>query len=307
VRPGLALLPLRLFLGVTFVYAGFEKLSDPGFLVEGSGSYIGADLEGFATGTPGGWVLETFALPHPELAGVGVALAEIAIGLLAVTGRFTRVAAAAGLGLNLLLFLTATWHTSPYFLGSDIAFVFAWLPFVLAGAEGQPALDHVPPRAVRLRRRGRLPVPEVGGPVLTRRAAIAQALGFTGALTAALAGLGVLARGELPARAAGPVAAAPPEPIALAADLAPGRALTFTSPVDGTAGLLIRQADGTLAALGATCTHAGCDVVWRDGRVICPCHRSTFDLRTGAPQRGPATEPLPVLAVFERDGEIHVS
>jgi uncharacterized membrane protein YphA (DoxX/SURF4 family) len=34
--PGLALLPLRLFLGVTFVYAGVETLADPGFLVAGS-------------------------------------------------------------------------------------------------------------------------------------------------------------------------------------------------------------------------------------------------------------------------------
>jgi nitrite reductase/ring-hydroxylating ferredoxin subunit len=48
-------------------------------------------------------------------------------------------------------------------------------------------------------------------------------------------------------------------------------------------------------------------VVWRNGRVLCPCHRSTFDLRTGEPQRGPATEPLPVLAVTERDGKIVLS
>jgi thiosulfate dehydrogenase (quinone) large subunit len=77
-----------------------------------------------------------------------------------------------------VLFLTATWHTGPYFLGSDIVFVFAWLPLVLAGAEGQPALDHVQARALRLRRRGRVPVPAVGGPVLTRRAAIARRSGL---------------------------------------------------------------------------------------------------------------------------------
>ena len=32
IAPGLALFPLRLFLGGTFVYAGIQKLSDPGFL-----------------------------------------------------------------------------------------------------------------------------------------------------------------------------------------------------------------------------------------------------------------------------------
>src|SRR5204862_5403475 len=77
--PGLALVPLRLFLGVTFVYAGAQKLLDPGFLHDGASSYIGTQLEGFAAGTPGGGLLRALALPHPMLAGVGVAIAEIAI------------------------------------------------------------------------------------------------------------------------------------------------------------------------------------------------------------------------------------
>jgi len=52
VSPAVALLPLRLFLGVTFVYAGVQKLGDPGFLHAGAPTYIGTQLEGFAGGTP---------------------------------------------------------------------------------------------------------------------------------------------------------------------------------------------------------------------------------------------------------------
>jgi len=33
--PATALLPLRLFLGATFVYSGIQKLRDPGFLHPG--------------------------------------------------------------------------------------------------------------------------------------------------------------------------------------------------------------------------------------------------------------------------------
>ena len=198
--PGAALLPLRLFLGVTFVYAGIHKLSDGGFLRSGSDTYIGDQLAAFSEGTPGGPLLEALALQPPELAGVGVALAEVAIGLLAVAGRFTRASAAAGLGLSVVLFLTASWHTRPYFLGSDIVFAFAWVPFVLAGADGQPALDNRRHRAVRVRRRGRLVIPSVEQP-LTRRAALLQALGFTAAATGAIAGVSLLTRGTLPARA----------------------------------------------------------------------------------------------------------
>src|SRR3954451_11768121 len=103
VRPSMALVPLRVFLGVTFVYAGIQKLSDPGFLHPGAATYIGTQLHGFADGTPGGFLLHAFALPHPVVAGSGVAIVEIAIGLMAAAGLLTRLAAAAGLMLNLLL------------------------------------------------------------------------------------------------------------------------------------------------------------------------------------------------------------
>jgi thiosulfate dehydrogenase [quinone] large subunit len=299
--PGLALLPLRLFLGVTFAYAGVHKLTDAGFLHAGSETYIEDQLEAFANGTPGGFVLETFALPAPVLAGIGVALAEVAIGLLAIAGRFTRSAALAGLGLSLVLFLTASWHTVPYFLGSDIVFAFAWLPLALAGAAGQPALDHRSHRAVRVRRRGRIVVPVVGEP-LTRRAALAQALGFTAAFTGAIAGVSLLSRGAVPARA---TAAAVGNAVADSAALAAGDAMSVTA--GGLPALVIRGVDGELTAFSAVCTHAGCDVEWREGEIRCPCHHARFDPATGEPTRGPARMPLTPLAVEERNGNIVLS
>jgi thiosulfate dehydrogenase [quinone] large subunit len=298
--PGLALLPLRLFLGATFLYAGVYKLSDAGFLHPGAETYIGDQLAGFAEGTPGGPLLDALALPHPALAGVGVALTEIAIGLLAVVGRFTRVAAGGGLGLSLVLFLTASWHTTPYFLGSDIVFAFAWLPFVLAGAAGQPALDNRPAWGLQLRSRAVVPV---RGTLLTRRAALLQAVGFTAAATGALAGVSMAARGSI---------AAPPRrqtgtAIADAATLAPGDALPFTNPTDGGPALVIRGADGDLTAFSATCTHAGCEVGWRQGEIRCPCHHARFDPATGEPTRGPARLPLAPIDVVERGGKIVVA
>ena len=118
----------------------------------------------------GGFLLRAFAIPHPGLAGVGVALVEIAVGLLVATGLLTRPAAVVGLLLNLLLFLTNSWHTYPYFLGSDIVFVFAWLPFTLVGAARQPTLRaadradcaRTDPRPPTTRRRTR-PTPRGSG------------------------------------------------------------------------------------------------------------------------------------------------
>jgi thiosulfate dehydrogenase [quinone] large subunit len=196
--PGLALFPLRLFLGVTFVYAGVQKLTDPGFLHPGASTYIGTQLHGFAAGTPGGFLLRAFALPHPGLAGVGVAITEILIGLLVTAGLFTRFAAAGGMALNFILFLTASWHTTPYFLGPDLVFTFAWLPFVLAGSEGQPALDSVEwhPSAATARRTSLRPVadPPAGeaASASTRRALLAE---FAG-LALAIAGVSALLKGS---------------------------------------------------------------------------------------------------------------
>jgi thiosulfate dehydrogenase [quinone] large subunit len=196
--PGLALLPLRLFLGVTFVYAGVQKLSDPGFLHAGAPTYIGTQLHGFAAGTPGGFLLRAFALPHPELAGIGVAITEILIGLLVTAGLFTRIAAAGGMVLNLVLFFTASWHTSPYFLGPDLVFSFAWLPFVLAGAAGQPALDNVEwhPSAATARRTSLRPPEELSAAepagASTRRALLAE---FAG-MALAVAGISALLKGS---------------------------------------------------------------------------------------------------------------
>ena len=293
----MALFPLRLFLGGTFVYAGIQKLSDPGFLNADAPTYIGTQLEGFADGTPGRLLLEP-ALSHAAAAGVGVALLEIMIGALVLMGVFTRPAAAAGLALNLVLFLTATWHTSPYFLGSDIVFVFAWLPFVLAGAEGQPTA-----RALLARQPLRLRRPVTPGRVLSRRALLAQALGLAGLVTAAAATASTLARGtyEAPPR---PRATRQPGDLGPARALPPGDSLPYTEPTSGVASLAIRRPDGKLYALSAVCTHAGCDLEYSGDALVCPCHHSTFDISTGAPERGPARRPLATARVVEHDGRI---
>jgi len=77
--PAKALFPLRLFLGLTFVYAGVQKLADPGFLKEGSTTYIGSQLDGFAQGSPIGPLLH-LANHAPELTGVATAVNGTAAG-----------------------------------------------------------------------------------------------------------------------------------------------------------------------------------------------------------------------------------
>src|ERR1019366_10624543 len=67
------------------------------------------------------------------LVGVSNALGEAVVGLGILVGLWTRVAALGGLLLSLSLFLTVSFHASPYFTGADIVFFFAWMPFIVAG------------------------------------------------------------------------------------------------------------------------------------------------------------------------------
>jgi len=135
--------PLRMFLGLTFVYAGLQKIADPGFLQPGSATYIGAQLQGFAAHSPIGFLLDVFALPVPQLTGIGVIVTELAVGGLVLAGLATRWAAAVGALVNLAFFLTASWTVQPYFLGSDSIYAVAWITLVLVGDQGVLSLRPV--------------------------------------------------------------------------------------------------------------------------------------------------------------------
>lgn len=137
------LAPLRLFLGITFFYAGIQKLTDPQFFAPHATGYIGRQITTFAAGSPLRTLLMMIALPHAALFGSLVAWGELAIGIGALLGLLLRPAAFFGVLLSLLFLLSASWRVHPYFYGSDIVFLFAWLTLLLVGpvAGGWFALD----------------------------------------------------------------------------------------------------------------------------------------------------------------------
>lgn len=137
------IVPLRLFMGVTFIYAGLQKLTDPQYFNPTTRGYIGHQIAAFATGSPLHGFLTDIAVPHATLFGALVAFGELAIGLGVLLGLLTRMASLCGLLINLVFFLSADWHVFPYFYGADIVFLFCWLTLLIAGPANQilPALD----------------------------------------------------------------------------------------------------------------------------------------------------------------------
>jgi nitrite reductase/ring-hydroxylating ferredoxin subunit len=81
--------------------------------------------------------------------------------------------------------------------------------------------------------------------------------------------------------------------VAFVKDLEPGRMIGVeTSGKE----IVVANLEGTYYAIGSRCTHMSCmlsDGTLKGGNVTCPCHGSTFDVRTGSVVKGPAKKPEP--------------
>jgi len=128
-----ALLPLRVFLGVTFIYAGLDKLTDSAFLKDSGAGSIGETMRAVrdSSAIP---ALVDMALKSPVGFGYAMAFGELAVGIGALLGILTRLAALGGALISLSLWLTVSWAAEPYYYGNDLPYLMAWLPLVLAGA-----------------------------------------------------------------------------------------------------------------------------------------------------------------------------
>lgn len=95
-----------------------------------------------------------------------------------------------------------------------------------------------------------------------------------------------------------------PESIASESEVEPGSSVNFRDA--GERAVLIHREDGEFVAYSAICTHQQCEVNYQEdaGELVCPCHGSVFDPATGAPQNGPAEQPLREIPVEVRDGEV---
>ena len=91
--------------------------------------------------------------------------------------------------------------------------------------------------------------------------------------------------------------------VADASDIPPGSSRVVYYRGDQVA---IFNMGGQLHAVSNRCPHANGSLsegVMEDGSVVCPSHRSRFDLATGQPLEGPAARPLRIYSVrLEQNG-----
>jgi len=304
-HPGWLLLPLRLFLGVTFSYAGLQKLANPAYLDPHSPTSVTSQMRALRHTSPIGALLQV-TTHAPTLVGLLIAFGELAVGVGTLAAFSLRLAATGGTLLSLTFFLTVSWNTTPYYYGSDIVFVFAWLTILGVGDTGVLSLH------AWVTQHARQPPPRARGVRRPTAAELDRRAVMRSGLTAALLGGATLALGGVTAalgRAAGrsPTRAQPPgTAIGAAADVAVGQAKSFTDPASGNPAWIVHPSANTFVAFSAVCTHAGCPVQFDPSNVqfVCPCHGGVFDARTGAVLQGPPPAPLQSIPVHVIAGQL---
>ncbi len=130
--PGMAIWPLRLFLGISFIWASFDKLLDPQFLDSSAIGFVGKQIAPSLADSPIGGLISAM-LPFATLLGIMVMAGELLVGVATLLGWFTRFSALMGLLINLMFYLTITWGIRPFYYGADIVFVVGWLTLLLTG------------------------------------------------------------------------------------------------------------------------------------------------------------------------------
>lgn len=290
---------LRVWLGVTFLYAGWNKASDAAFFAPGSSRYIGTQLTGFAEGSPIRPMLQ-LAAHHPVLVGWLTLLSEIAIGIAVLLDVASLPAAIAGAFLSLTLWLSASWHVRPYFLASDPAYFVMWTVYASLLFPKKAVTKNLADRSVGIRH---------SKPADLKRREVVR-IGLVGGLALLGGLLGRLFKSSRTSRvhsantpgstsSAGSSSTTGGNVLTALSALPVGAATKFTAS-NGDPAILIRTADSKVCAFDAICTHNGCTVEYDPGSqtLICPCHGAQYDpLSHAAVLAGPAPAPLSEIKV----------
>ena len=146
---------IRLWLGVTWIYGGWDKATDPGFLGKTASTSISKQLTGYSTSSPLGFFFRHL-IEHSTAIGVMVMVLEFAIGIATLLWIAPTTTAFIGFGMSVGLWIAVTWHVKPYFLGSDTAYAVLWLAYFLTLVGKRRKVD------VSLDRRGAIRIGAVG-------------------------------------------------------------------------------------------------------------------------------------------------
>lgn len=118
------ILVLRLYLGWSWLAAGWEKIRDPAWA---SGEAVVGFLQGALKSAPYGWYkgfIESTFLPNAKLFAFLVTWGEVLVGIALLAGLFTALAAIAGIVMNMSFLLAGTVSTNSLYILIELALIF---------------------------------------------------------------------------------------------------------------------------------------------------------------------------------------
>jgi len=257
---------LRAWLGITWIYGGWDKASDPSFLTPGTVNYIGNQIAGFVDISPLGPLLNK-SLEHATLIGWATIFAEFVTGIATLLFIAPRFFAFVGFSTSVGLWLTVTFHVKPYFIASDTAYAAMWLAYFFVLYNQNKRID------LNMERRGFLRLGSVFG-ITGGFIGLARLLPKASAANKTTSGKKIVKLEVLPI----------------------GGQREFKSS-NGQPAMVFRTKAGVFA-YSLVCTHQGCTVSYSGKKLACSCHGAEFDPFNGAKvTAGPAPKPLRAIKV----------
>jgi thiosulfate dehydrogenase [quinone] large subunit len=261
---------LRAWLAITWIYAGWDKATDPGFLTKGETGFIGDQLIGYSTNSPSSWLFNNLS-DQAIAVGIFVIFSEFAIGIATLLWIAPTSAAFGGFLMSSVLWLASTFYISPYFLGSDTAYAVLWLVYFLTLVGNRRTVDIA----------------------LDRRGAIRVGLLSVAAIASGLVGKAFAKVSEKPNTTVSGTSQ-----IIELSKINVGETHQFALS-NGMPAIIFRTKTGVFA-YSATCTHEGCTVAYQSSNksLYCPCHGAEFDpFKNGGVITGPTRDALPTVKV----------
>ena len=261
---------LRAWLSLTWIYAGWDKTTDPGFLTKGETGFIGDQLIGYSTNSPISWLFNSL-IEHATVVGMFVIFSEFAIGIATLLWIAPTSAAFGGFLMSVILWLASTFYISPYFLGSDTAYAILWLVYFLTLVGNRRTVD------IALDRRGAIRI---------------------GALSLAAVGAALVGKTFAKVSEKSETTVSGSSQIIELSKINVGETHQFALS-NGMPAILFRTKTGVFA-YSATCTHEGCTVAYQSSKksLYCPCHGAEFDpFKNGGVITGPTRDALPTVKV----------
>ena len=261
---------LRAWLSFTWIYAGWHKATDPGFLTKGATGFIGDQLIGFSTNSPVGWLFDNLS-EQAIAVGIFVIFSEFAIGIATLLWIAPTSAAFGGFLTSIILWLASTFYVSPFFLASNTAYAILWLVYFLTLVGNRRTVD------IALDRRGAIRI---------------------GALSAAAVASAVVGKTFTKVSETSATTVSGTSQIIELAKIKVGETHQFALS-NGMPAILFRTKTGVFA-YSATCTHQGCTVAYESSKksLYCPCHGAEFDpFKNGGVIAGPTRDALPTVKV----------